>query len=69
MHSLVVGGVLLGVVGVLSPSDVGVGTIDAQVDGNAAGLVVQVDLDVLNAAVGEVGDREIDHTESAEEGE
>lgn len=45
VHSLVVGGVLLGVVGVLSPSDVGIGTVDAQVDGNAAGLVVQVDLD------------------------
>ena len=34
-----------------------------------AGLLGDINLDVIDSAVAEVGDREIDHTESAEEGE
>ena len=44
MHGLVVGGVLFGIICILNPTDVGIGTIDAEVNGNAARLVVQIDL-------------------------
>ena len=42
MHGLVVGGILLFVVSILHPSDVGIGSIDTEVDGNAARFIVEV---------------------------
>ena len=44
VHSLVVGGVLFLIVGICHPTDGGITSIDTQVDGDAAGLVVEIDL-------------------------
>ena len=44
-------------------------TAGADVGYQGAGLLCDINLDIIDSAVAEVGDREIDHTESAEEGE
>ena len=56
----------------LDPAALGVDvvmTAGADVGDQRTGLGADINLNVIDSAVAEVGDREIDHTESAEEGE